>query len=453
MSSVRGTKNLLKRYASSAAQAQQSSAPKTVLPKEPVRVSKTSAGYKLATLENHSPVSRVAAVVSTGARDEAQNELGASHALRTFSGLATRNYSRFGLSRNLHQIGAELTVTSNREETVYLLESTRNNLARGIDILAEVISRPEFNHWEVDDAKERLIFDIDVYNQKPELKLVDLIHRAAFRNGLSRSLYAPRYNLGNIDSDLLASFRGKHFTANNLTLVGTGVGHEDLVSFSDLFRLPEASAGYTREQAKYLGSEVREDNLSEVVHVALAAEGASVTGKDAVLSNLVSHAFGTGGPRVKYSAGGSKMEKSVAALAAGPMAVSAFNASYSDSGLLGFHVVAGRTDVGKVVKGVFRELQASAKAGLTEAELTRAKNSYKLAVACSLENSQNVVEVIGKNPDNANNLLNATELFKAVDAVSAAEVNAYLKKVAGSKLSMAAIGNLSDLPHLDEISA
>lgn len=66
-------------------------------------------------------------------------------------------------------MGAELSVTAGREQMTYMLESTRNNLSRGIDILAEVISRPELRHWEIDDARERLEFDLDVYNEKPEL--------------------------------------------------------------------------------------------------------------------------------------------------------------------------------------------------------------------------------------------------------------------------------------------
>lgn len=76
-----------KRCASSAAQAQTSAAPKAVRPAEAVRVSTSSNGLKVATLENHGPVSRVAAVVKTGARDEAGNQLGAAHALRVFSSL------------------------------------------------------------------------------------------------------------------------------------------------------------------------------------------------------------------------------------------------------------------------------------------------------------------------------------------------------------------------------
>ena len=51
------------------------------------------------------------------------------------------------------------------------------------------------------------------------------------------------------------------------------------------------------------------------------------------------------------------------------------------------------------------------------------RNSYKLALALSLESSQGVLEVLARNPENANNQLNAAELFKAVDAVSAAEIN------------------------------
>jgi len=46
-----------------------------------------------------------------------------------------------------------------------------------------------------------------------------------------------------------------------------------------------------------------------------------------------------------------------------------------------------------------------------------------LALALSLESSQGVLEVLARNPENANNQLNAAELFKAVDAVSAAEIN------------------------------
>lgn len=98
------------------------------MPKEPIRVSKLENGVVVASLENHSPVSRIAAVVNASSRDETHDQQGASHALRVYSSLATRNYSAFGVSRNLNQIGAELSVNSSREQMTYLLESTRKDM-------------------------------------------------------------------------------------------------------------------------------------------------------------------------------------------------------------------------------------------------------------------------------------------------------------------------------------
>ena len=66
-------------------------------------------------------------------------------------------------------------------------------------------------------------------------------------------------------------------------------------------------------------------------------------------SAIVSHAFGTGGPRVKYSSGGSRLERAAAAASADhPVAVSSFNSNYSDAGLFGFNVIANSKDIGKV---------------------------------------------------------------------------------------------------------
>jgi len=453
MSTIRNTLSILpKRYASAATASKATQSSAAPLPKESVRVSKVGFGVQVASLENHSPVSRVAAVVNSGTRDETSHESGASHALRVFSSLATRNYSKFGLSRTLNQIGAELTVTSGREHTTYLLESTRNNLSRGIDILAEVISRPELRQWEIDDAHARLEFDLDVYDEKPELRINDLIHRAAFRSGLSQSLYAPRYNVHHLDSNLLQNFRARTFTSNRLTLAGLGVQHEDLVRFADLFRLPQVAATFARQPSKFVSSEVREENLSDLVHVALAAEGVSLGSKDALASAVVSHAFGTGGPRIKYSAGANRLERSVLSLSSQPAAVSSFNTNYSDSGLFGFHLVANSKDIGKVVTGLRNEVVKASQTGFSAQEILRAKNSLKFSLALSLENSQSLLAEIASNLENANVLTNVNEVFKAVDAISDADVNSFLKRVATGKQSLAAIGDLTELPRLADLN-
>ena len=56
------------------------------------------------------------------------------------------------------------------------------------------------------------------------------------------------------------------------------------------------------------------------------------------------------------------------------------------------------------------------------------RNAYKLSLASSLENSHNLIEAIARNPENANQSTNVNEVFRAVDAVSDADVNSVNKQ-------------------------
>ena len=61
--------------------------PKLLLQKEAIKVTKLQNGIVVATLENHSPLSRIAVVVNASARHESHNLQGAAHALRTLASL------------------------------------------------------------------------------------------------------------------------------------------------------------------------------------------------------------------------------------------------------------------------------------------------------------------------------------------------------------------------------
>lgn len=450
MASFKGATNFLssipKRYASAkTAQSTAERVQRKFIKPEGVQVTKLPNGIVVATLENHSPVSHVSAVVNAGARHETADSRGVAHALRAYANLSTKNFYTLGISRTFDHLGAKFDVTSTREHTFYNLEITRNNLDKAGAILAELVSAPEFRTWELSEAYHRLELDLEVYEQSPELQISDLLHRAAFRNGLARSLYADRHLAGKFNTEQLLQFREENFSADRLSLVGVGVNHESLVHLAKKFHLKDTTS--KPEASKYLGDEVRVDNDNELVHVAFGCEGASLSSKELLASGILSQAFGTG-PRIKWSDGASRITRACLPLASKPALVSSFNLNYSDAGLFGFHVIADRDDTGKLVKGVFKEVSKVAKNGLTNEELAAAKNKLKAALGFSHESSRNVVEAIAKSAEHAN----LTEVSKAIDAVSAADVNSFAKKVASGKPSLAAIGDLRNLPRLDELN-
>lgn len=63
-----------------------------------------------------------------GSRYETSDSLGASSVIRSSGGLSTACSTSFGIVRNLQQIGASLSVTSDRESVVYTLEATSDQM-------------------------------------------------------------------------------------------------------------------------------------------------------------------------------------------------------------------------------------------------------------------------------------------------------------------------------------
>lgn len=63
-----------------------------------------------------------------GSRNETYDTQGISHVLRICTGLTTSRSSGFGITRNIQQLGGDLTTSSDREHIAYTLKITRNNL-------------------------------------------------------------------------------------------------------------------------------------------------------------------------------------------------------------------------------------------------------------------------------------------------------------------------------------
>lgn len=112
------------------------------------------------------------------------------------------------------------------------------------------------------------------------------------------------------------------------------------MSLSDISQfasnLKVGSDDKSTEAAKYYGGELRKERSSDLSTVAIAVEAAGLNKeKDALACAILQRAVGSG-PRVKWGSTVSPLQRELSnAASADEFAVSAFNASYSDSGLFG----------------------------------------------------------------------------------------------------------------------
>lgn len=397
------------------------------------------------TLDNNSPVAQVSIIFRAGPRNETYHTQGVSHHLRIAAGLTTCRSSYFGITRNIQQLGGNIIATTDRESTAYTLQVTRNNLDEALKFLEDVATRQAFKPWELSDELPRLRYEL---SKIPETtRLLELLHKVAYRTGLGYSIYSPKRNVGKISSETLQHFVNTWFTGSRCAVVATGVPFSDICSFAS--NLNVNSQDGCDQPTKYHGGELRKERNSSTASVAIAVESVGLNKEKDVLSYAILQKAAGTGPQVKWGSSISPLYKSMKS-AAGEQtfAVSALNATYSDSGLFGIVFCSEPSIAGSLTAAAHKWLKSPQ---LSDADISRGKNALKAEILYAAENGSALLEMLGHQCLYKGNALTPMSLIANVDKITAADVNNVARKLGSGKPSLAAIGDICSVPNLDEL--
>ncbi|XP_023279055.1 cytochrome b-c1 complex subunit 2, mitochondrial-like [Seriola lalandi dorsalis] len=416
-----------------------------------VHVSKLPNGLVIASLENYSPLSSVGVFVKAGSRYETVENQGVSHVLRLAANLTTKNASAFKICRGVEALGGSLSVTSSRETMVYTADCLRDHLDSLLEFLVDVTTTQEFRPWEVDELTSRVKVDRALAQQCPQIGIIEKLHEAAYKNGLSNSLYCPDHMVGRVSSKQLQSFVEDNFTTGRMALVGVGVKHSVLRQVGEGLLSVRSGADTPVVKSVYRGGELRVLNNDDLVHALIASEGAVTGSAEANAFTVLQRILGSG-PHVKRGSNiTSKLSQGIAKATAQPFDATAFNASYSDSGLFGVYTIAQADSAGEVIKAAIAQVRGIAEGNVSEADITRAKNQVKAEYLMSIESSEGLLEEIGAQALTTAAYQLPDSVLQAIDAVTQDAVVKAAKKFVDGKKTMAASGHLINTPFVDEV--
>ncbi|XP_069547469.1 cytochrome b-c1 complex subunit 2, mitochondrial isoform X1 [Brachyistius frenatus] len=459
MKGIRGVSQLSRHFHAAARKGQSLAQPLAGLKLSPgaahsyqdVHVTKLPSGLVITSLENYSPASKIGVFVKAGCRDETPDNQGVTHLLRLASNLTTKGASAFKICRGVEAVGGSLSVTSSRENMMYTVNCLRDDIDTVMEFLINVTTAPEFRPWEVSDLTPRVKLDKAQAAHSPQIGMVEGLHAAAYKNALCNSLYCPDHMVGNIHSENLHQFVQNNFTSARMALVGLGVEHAVLKQVGEQFLNIRSGAGTTGAKAQYRGGEIRLPGTSSLVHSAVVSQSAAASTSEALAFSVLQHLLGAG-PHVKRGSGvSSKLVQGVAQATAEPFDVSAFNTSYSDSGLFGVYTISQAAAAGDVLKAALAQVKMVADGKVTAVDLTQAKAQLKGQFLMSLETSEGLLEAMGTQALADGSYHSPEEISKNIDNVSLTDVANAAKKFVSGKKTMASSGNLIKMPFVDEI--
>jgi len=241
-----------------------------------------------------------------------------------------------------------------------------------------------------------------------------------------------------------------------MVLVGVNVEHAELSkwamrSFADYNAIPLKP----RDDAKaaYTGGEVRMEGASPYCHFAIGLESVAWGQAELAPVALLQTLLGGGSAFGGAVGGGLSSRLSTEVVKQSPYveSCSAFNTSYSDSGLFGVYSVVAPDKAGETAAAVTACLRGLTK--VSADELKMAKAVLKGSIFRQVDDSSTLLKDLGTQLLLSGKYGSAGDFASVIDNVTADQVASAAKKMLSSKPTLAAFGDTHTVPHYSTIEA
>ncbi|KAH7729061.1 peptidase M16 inactive domain-containing protein [Aphelenchoides avenae] len=415
------------------------------------KVSRLQNGLTVASVDQHGPVSQLVLAFRAGSRYEQPDEAGLVHLLRNTIGKDSEKYLGVKLLWQVGGIGSSLVSTATKDLLTVQVNVARHYAPVALSLLGE-LAEPASKPWDVDDAVGTLKIDLD--HQQPFDIAVELLHKAAFRNGqLGNPILGEPQRVGKVSWKQLSAYTKARLVSSEAAIVAINVDHGVLLRYgSEQSSIPDGS-GKAAAEAKYFGGDARANANTPLAHVLIAGNGAKLTDiKSVAIHSVLSAVIGQGST-VEHSGrpGNGVVAKAVEqALNHQPVSVNGLNVVHSDAGLTGVYLVAEGSRIERAVRAAADAIKKLGSSGPDAETLEAAKRQAETETLVRAENASEVAV------DQAAQLLangaavSPADFAKQVASVSAEDVKKAAQQVA-SKLSVSAVGNVHAVPYADQL--
>jgi len=151
----------------------------------------------------------------------------------TFKGTARFPTTR-AISEAIEGVGGSFNAATDRESTVYWVRVPRREATRAMDVLGELIVRPNLDDAEIDGERGVIVEEIRSYLDDPAEYAQILFQQAMFGDGaLGREICGDEDGIRALPGDTIRSFwRTMYRPANTVVAIAGDVGHEEALGLA-----------------------------------------------------------------------------------------------------------------------------------------------------------------------------------------------------------------------------
>lgn len=385
----------------------------------------------------NNPIVTIDTWIKTGSVDEDDSNSGVAHFLEHLFFKGTKNHAPGEFDKILETKGAITNAATSKDFTHYYITIPSKDFDLAMELHADMLLNPMIPRNEMEKERKVVLEEINKDSNTPQKKLYESIDSMLYTNHpYKRRVIGKSSVIETITRDKVLEFYSAHyFPANMVTLV---VG--DVDTDYALNKIKEVFAGDNKKTVKNVYP--KEQQLSQQKkqveyidtqsgYMLIGFRGTSITDKDSYALDVLSTILGEGRSSVLNQV--LKEKKRLA------FSVGAGNLTYRDDGI--FYISANfEPDKCKLLQdSIFAEIKKIQEKGVTDEQLSLAKNIIERTTYYSRESVSNISNEIGYTVALTGDIKFYDNYLQNIKNVSAEEVKRVANKYLGENKSAVSI--------------
>lgn len=357
--------------------------------------------------------------ILAGSQDEEATENGIAHLLEHMVFKGTKKRSAFAIAHEIESLGGNINAFTSRNVTCYHVQLLHENLAKGIDVLADLVLHGRFDRNEMEKEKGVIIEEIREIEDTPHDLIHDLFSLQIFPDqAIGRPIQGTVERVSAVQVADLKRFVKEHYTAGRLVISAAGrIDHDQLV------RLVEK---YCAEME--LGAADPEKAPTDVAVESRKVHTKAINQTHIVLGRRI---FGQNDPR-RYQLGllnmimsggmTSRLFHNIREKYGYVYEVYSFTDLFLNDGLFGIYAGIEKKRLETMIEKIYREMKALYAKPIPTRELKKAKQQSKGGLVLSMENMNARMSNLAKMEIYENRIFTIAELLEVIDKITSAEL-------------------------------
>jgi predicted Zn-dependent peptidase len=386
--------------------------------------------------------------VAAGGRHETPAQNGIAHFLEhmAFKGTSTR--SALQIAEAIEDVGGYINAYTSREVTAYYVRVLENDVALGLDVIADILRNPVLDPKEIEVERGVILQEIGQALDTPDDVIFDWLQEKAFpEQPLGRTILGPTERVSNFSRDDLQGFIQDHYGPEQMILSAAGaVDHDAIVRLAEqLFGDMPGKPQFQMQPAQFGGGEIRQIKPLEQAHFALGFESPSYRADDIYVAQIYASALGGGMS--------SRLFQEVRENRGLCYTIFAQAGAYADTGMTTIYAGTSADQLAELAGLTIDEMKRAA-SDISPAEVARARVQMKAGLLMGLESPSNRAERLARLIQIWDRIPPLSETVEKIDMVTTGDVRDFAERMAATApAAMALYGPVEGAPSLDELQA